>query len=401
MEFRCEIDQLLHGESREYFSESLLDGLDKASNALKHVIDRLNEIVTSSSLVPTLQQLVSSSGSGLNQRGQRLVQTGEEILSTFKVTKYKFPRLSPTRLSGLFQRIPQLGKRFNLGCRVRRGLTKLEDSINLLIGVAYVLKLLSVSCYLSRSQTISRHCELGQGFGENISGKPSATKSLSERSLVLDHLINVHAMNTSSLLQSVLEYLTTHTCVHDRVPVHKLYSTGSQRLRKLVHCGGCLLGGRTRHCGQVSNTLDRIYRGVQVNTGRGKRTNVSGHLCEVVDRLIRVGVQCIQRVINIIQSRTLALGIRQDGLYCVYLGFILAKTGLYGVNTKCRRNGFTSVYCRVRDVGKSGSADYTHGGEFRLYCVNRAAQSRHVDFLSSVIDLFQTLSRAIEIQAFL
>ena len=85
-------------------------------------------------------------------------------------------------------------------------------------------------------------------------------------------------------------------------------------------------GGGARDGRQVSDTLDGVHRGPQVDAGRGERADVPGHLGKVVDGLIRVGIQLIQGPVHLLEVGPLVLGVGQDGLHRPDLGLILLKT---------------------------------------------------------------------------
>ena len=141
-------------------------------------------------------------------------------------------------------------------------------------------------------------------------------------------------MYSRGLFECILEDLTAHTSVNHRVPVHKLDCASSQRLTELIHRGGCLLTRRARDGSKVRNTFDSLHRGIQLNTGRCKRTDVAGHLGEVVDGHVGVTIQLIKRRINLRKIRTLFLSISENRLNRVDLGLILGKTRLHGIDGK-------------------------------------------------------------------
>src|SRR5699024_12752233 len=72
------------------------------------------------------------------------------------------------------------------------------------------------------------------------------------------------------------------------------YPTLFRSLTELIHRGGCLLTRRTRDGSKVRNTLNSLHRGIQLNTSRCERTDVAGHLGEVVDGHVGVAIQLIK-----------------------------------------------------------------------------------------------------------
>ena len=134
-------------------------------------------------------------------------------------------------------------------------------------------------------------------------------------------------MDSRRHLQGILEYLTAHICIDDRVPVLKLDRAGSQRLRKLIHCSRGLLACRAGDCREVCNALDCIDRCIQLNTGSCKRTDVARHFREVINGQIRVFVQLVQSAVDVVDVGSLFLCVRQNRLRCIDLCLIFLQAG--------------------------------------------------------------------------
>ena len=72
---------------------------------------------------------------------------------------------------------------------------------------------------------------------------------------------------------------------------------------------------------RLRNTLDRVYRGPKVYTGRSEGADVSSHLTEIIDGLIRISVQFIQNPIHLLQICSLVGCIGQNSLDRTVSGF--------------------------------------------------------------------------------
>ena len=195
--------------------------------------------------------------------------------------------------------------------------------------------------------------KLFQGFSENLGGQPLAFgKGLSKRAVHVDGVFRSGAEQFRSPDKRVLEHLTAHTGINNRVPVHKRNLTGCQCLGKLIHCRRSLLRGGTRNSGQVSDTLDRINGSLKIYTGCGKRTDISGHFGKVVNRLVRIGVQFIQRPVYLLKVCPFMLSVGKDSLHRADLRFIFLKTCFNRVYRKRRNNPFSRVQSGIGDIGK-------------------------------------------------
>ena len=195
-------------------------------------------------------------------------------------------------------------------------------------------------------------------------------------------------MNSSRLFQCVLEYLTTHTGINHRVPVHQFYSSRSKSLRKLIHRCASLLRGRTGHGSQVSNTLNGIHRSFKVNASRRESTDITSHFSKVINRKVGIFIQLIQCVVDVLQSRTFTFCIRKNCLNSIKLGFIFIKTGFNWIDSQSRYDPFTSINCGVSDVGEGG---YSHDFQSRKFCphgIYRVTKSGHINILGSGANIF-------------
>ena len=165
-------------------------------------------------------------------------------------------------------------------------------------------------------------------------------------------------MYSRGLFECILEDLTAHTSVNHRVPVHKLDCASSQRLTELIHRGGRLLTRRTRDGSKVRNTFDSLHRGIQLNTSRCERTDVAGHLGEVVDGHVGVTIQLIKRRIDLGKVRTFFLSISENRLNRVDLGLILGKTRLPGIDDKRFSKSPSERHCFCCDIRQHRPSHY-------------------------------------------
>ena len=174
---------------------------------------------------------------------------------------------------------------------------------------------------------VIRTADLVQRLSQNLSGKPSATSQrFTERTVLLDHGVDISSEMLSGSLQRILELFTAHTGGDNRVPVHKADSACGQSLRKLIHRLADLSRCRTRHSAQVSDALNSCNRLVQIDTSRRESTDVLRHLGEVIDRLVGISIKLVQRRRDLRHRRTLACGVGKDRLNRVHLSLILTET---------------------------------------------------------------------------
>ena len=218
--------------------------------------------------------------------------------------------------------------------------------------------------------------KLLQGLSQDVGSQPlSLSQRFTERSVLGDNVVNRDTHVSSCSLQSVLKLLATHTCVHDRVPVHKAYSACRQSLGKLIHrCRG-LSRGRTRHSRQVRDTLNRGNRGLQVDTGSGERTDVASHLGKIVNSLIRVRIQLVKSIGNLFDRGSLAGRVGHDGLNRVKLELILSEAIGNRIYGELAHHVATGADDRVRDVRKSGDSCDLQRIEFNLYRIDRLLET--------------------------
>ena len=158
------------------------------------------------------------------------------------------------------------------------------------------------------------------------------------------------------------------------------------------------MGSRTGYSSEVSDTFNRRYGSIQINASRSKCTDITGHLCKIIDGHIGIMIQFIQSLIYLLQSCPFGRCIRKNSLNSVDLCFILLKTGFNRVNRKSRNNIFT---CGERGIGyvlESRNCHYLHRGEFYPYCLNRITKGVHVAFTGSRIYIFQAFRSASQIQ---
>ena len=198
---------------------------------------------------PALEHLVTSLGVSIDVSAKNIRDSGPKLSRFLEVTNDGFPRLCPPGLQRLAKGVDELGESRDLGGRVLSVLSKRHYLIGLRLGVA-LCKEVFLGIYTG---------DLGQGLGKDLSSKPSAlSQRLTERSVLLDHGVDIGTHVLGSTLQRRLEELAAHTGVNNRVPVHKADSACGKSLRKLVHCRRGLSRSRAGCSCKVSNTLDCV-----------------------------------------------------------------------------------------------------------------------------------------------
>ena len=91
----------------------------------------------------------------------------------------------------------------------------------------------------------------------------------------------------------------------------------------------------------------------------------------------------------------------EDCLNGVNLGFIFLKTSFNGVDSKSAYNSFTSVDCRVGDIGKGSYAHNLKSTEFGSYSLDTARHIREVYILGCGIDFLKTFGCPGKVKALL
>ena len=307
-----------------------LDRLNKARFIGNSLIQQLLPAGTQASA----EQFVSRLGGLADHAADGVGNLSQQLFGFLKVADQDLPRRGPSGLGALLQGVPQLGKGFYLCGGVLCRLRHLGDFLCLSLREALLHQIRLGICA----------GKLLQGLRKDFRGEPLAPgKGFPEGTIHIDGILGSGAQQLGCADQGVLEHLAAHARVDHRVPVHQRHSACGQRLGELIHGRGRLLGGRAGNGGQIRDTLDGIDRCLKIYTSRGKRADVPGHFREVVDRLVRVGVQLIQRPVDLLKIGPFVLGIRQDGLYRSDLGLILLKTAFDGVDRKGGHKPFSRV----------------------------------------------------------
>ena len=365
-----------------------LDRLNKARFIGNSLIQQLLPAGTQASA----EQFVSRLGGLADHAANGVGNLSQQLFGFFKVADQDLPRRGPSGLSALLQGIPKLGKGFYLRGGVLCRLRHLGDFLCLGLRKALLNQIRLGICA----------GKLLQGLREDFCGEPlSSGKGFPEGTIHVDGILRSGAQQFGCADQGVLEHLAAHACVDHRVPVHQRHFACGQRLGELIHGRGRLLGGGAGNGGQVRDTLDGIDRCLKIYTSRGKRADVPGHFREVVDRLVRVGVQLIQRPVHLLKIGPFVLGVRQDGLYRSDLGLILLKTGFDGVDREGGHKPFSRVQGRICNVGKGRHGNDFKRRELRPNRLDGAAKGGHIALLSSVAQVFKPLGSTVQIQTLL
>ena len=93
---------------------------------------------------------------------------------------------------------------------------------------------------------------------------------------------------------------------------------------------------------------------MQIDTGSREHTDVLGHLAEVINSLISVGIQLVQSGIDLSKIGPLFLCIGQNGLNRIKLKFVLLET---------LTNAFGKTVCHLGAGSDSLSGEITHGND--------------------------------------
>ena len=222
--------------------------------------------------------------------------------------------------------------------------------------------------------------------------------------ITLDRLIHTigsfsqGAAGNSRFKKLCLKFNSCHVSSLDRFPVDYLDITGGQSLRKVVHGTGCLICIGSGNGSNIRHTLNSHYCILKTDTRVGKFTNIGGHILERVNSLIRVCIQFLEVLINFFKRGT---GTHHDGLNRPHLQLVFLKTLTDRFNCQGVEHLFAGIYNRVGDVCKGGYSHDLQCRESSLYCFNRRAKPRHIDFLSSTVNAFKTFCSAVHIQTFL
>ena len=217
-------------ESVAAFSGNLLNRFDIAGFIGNALVQQLLPPGTKTAA----EQIVSRLGSLANHVADGLGYFAEQIFCFLKVTNQNFPSCRPSGLSAFLQSIPQLSEGLNLSCGFLCGFRHLSNFFGLRLR----------ETLLNQIRFAVSAGELFQCFGENLGGQPFAFgKGLSKRAVHVDGVFRSSAEQFRSPDKRVLEHLTAHTGINNRVPVHKRNLTGCQCLGKLIHCCRSLLRG--------------------------------------------------------------------------------------------------------------------------------------------------------------
>lgn len=149
--------------------------------------------------------MVSSVRRRTDEPAEDVIDSGPQILGLIEVTEYELPSLSPSRTSCLLKRSRELSERLDLGRSVLSCLGHLLNVFDLVLGITHRLKLLV--------RQVARH--LAERLGQDLGSEPSLCQGVSETSFFIDDAVNGHTMDTSGLLQVLLEDLSAHSSICD------------------------------------------------------------------------------------------------------------------------------------------------------------------------------------------
>ena len=208
-------------------------------------------------------------------------------------------------------------------------------------------------------------------------------------------------MDLGSLDKLVLELLGGDTCVLQGHPVLKLDCTSGHGLRKLIHSPRGGLGIGSSHGGPVRQTLNRCDRVVQTDTGSGELTDVGRHLTEIVDGLVRIGVQLVQSRVNGLNRLALLGSVGENGLNGVELKLVLLHTVDKGLNREAREHRGADFCDLSTDAGERAERDRLKSRESARGLGDTRLGLREIEILGGCGDLVDPLDTATKCQPLL
>ena len=386
-----QIIQLLAGRGRKDVLEPLLDRGEVRQQRVKGIVERSEQFLATAKFRPLAHNGVTGIRGRRDHVAKAIADVRPGLSGLLEVTEDQLPGLGPSGTQRLLGRVHHLGEGLHLGRGVLRGLGQIHDGLGLILGIPLRDEVgLGV-----------RAGELLQGLRQHVGGEPSALgQRLAERSVLLDHRVDVGAEVLGGTLQGVLELLAAHTGVDHRVPIHQRDAAGRDGLRQLVHRLRGLGRARTRHGREVGDALDGVDRRLKVHTGGREGADVAGHLGEVVDRLIGVGVQRVQRLVHLVDRRSLGLGVRQDRLDRVELGLVFGEALLDRLDHAVG-DLTTGVHRGVRDLVDHRHEHHAHRGELAVDRVDPVLDALEVHLVGGLGDVVQTGSGVLELELLL
>ena len=198
-------------------------------------------------------------------------------------------------------------------------------------------------------------------------------------------------MDLGCLNKLVLELLGGDAGVLQRHPVLKLHRSCGHSLRKLVHSPRGGLGvGASDGC-PVRQTLNRRDRVVQPNTGSGELTDIGRHLTEVVDGLVRVGVQLVQSRVHGLDRLALLGSVGENGLNGVELKLVLLHTVDKRLNSEAREHRGADLGDLSADAGECTERNRLESRESARGLGNTRLGLREIKVLGGRGDLINPL----------
>ena len=186
-----------------------------------------------------------------------------------------------------------------------------------------------------------------------------------------------------------------HIGILNGFPVNQLNIARRQRLGKVIHGPGSLVGVSAGNSSYIADALDGGHGVVQLDAGVCEFTDVGGHIRKRINRSIGISIELIQLLVDLIQALASA---GHNGLDGAHLQLILVKAGGNRFNCERRKHPFSRVYRGVGDVGKSSHSHDFKRREFRSNGLDGIAKSRQVTLLSGGAQALQALSSTVQIQ---
>ena len=205
----AEIVQSLTGVTLERAEEAFANSLKRLGDSGPEFSDTIPPFFPSAELIPPIENTLDGVKEVIDAIVNDIGYSGPHRASTLEVTKDGPENRGPSGAECFRCGVDQLRESLNLRRGVVRGVCKTHDFVSLLFGVTRVQQLLT--------RQITR--VLGERLDHDLGGKPSARKRVSERTGLIDHLVDFNTVGSRCSLQGFLELLAAHTGVHDRVPV--------------------------------------------------------------------------------------------------------------------------------------------------------------------------------------
>ena len=354
----------------------------------------LEDLLPTAEVRPSLEESVpgvAHLGDDTTRPCEECAYLSPQSLGLLEVAEYDSEGLTPGRTELLTDDTHQLGEGLDVLGRGHTRPGQFLDLSDLLLGVTHGCELLV--------GVLPRH--LLESLHHDLLGQPSLLEGEPERPVLGDHLVDALAVDLGGLNKLVLELLGGDACVLQGHPVLKLDRTSGHGLRKLIHRPRGGLGVGTSDRSPVRKTLNRCDRVVQTDTGSGELTDIRRHLTEVVDGLVRIGVQLVQCRVHGLYRLALLGGVGQDGLNRVELELVLLHTIDKWLNGEAREHRGADLGDLAADTGECTERDRLKSRESARSLGDTRLGLREIEVLGGRGDLIDPLDASAKCQSLL